>query len=74
MKTNMLEYSKIILTKVSFCEFLFEKELKKAITMLPSIERFYLQLWCITKFGAIYGRLINKCFKRTLLLEQQAVC
>lgn len=72
MKTSMLEYSKIILTKVSFCEFLFEKELKKAIAMLPGQERFYLQLWCNTEFGGIYSRLINNCFKRRALLQQQA--
>jgi hypothetical protein len=68
MKTSMLEYSKIILTKVSFCERLFEKELKKAILILSDKERFYLQLWCNTEFGATYCRLINKCFKRRFLL------
>jgi hypothetical protein len=70
MKTSMLEYSKIILNKVSFCEMLFEKELKKAIQMLSDHDRFYLQLWCNTQFGSAYGRRINRCFKKRLLLDQ----
>lgn len=69
MKTSMLEYSKIILKKVSFCERLFEKELLKAILMLSGKDRFYLKLWCNTNYGATYGRRINICFKKKLLLN-----
>jgi limonene-1,2-epoxide hydrolase len=71
MKTSVLEYSKIILTKVSFCEALFEKELKKAVRMLSDKDRFYLQLWCNTHFSATFGRSINKCFKSRFLLHSR---
>lgn len=58
----MLNYAKIILQKVSFDMFLFEKELKKAISWLASNEIDELKHWSLSKFGDVYGTLIQKCF------------
>jgi hypothetical protein len=69
MQTTMLEYSKTILKKVSFCDVLFEKELRKAIRWLIEREKLQLQVWCKQHFGARYSRIINKCFTRRLLIR-----
>lgn len=59
----MLEYFKMILSKVSFNEFLFEKELKKAIKSLVNEEVEKLKNWCYDKFGHIYSATLNRHFK-----------
>ncbi|MGB3467007.1 MAG: hypothetical protein WBA74_17130 [Cyclobacteriaceae bacterium] len=59
----MLEYFKMILSKVSFNEFLFEKELKKAIKSLVSEEVVKLKNWCYEKFGDTYSVTLNKHFQ-----------
>ncbi|CAN5131188.1 hypothetical protein BH23BAC1_BH23BAC1_00090 [soil metagenome] len=58
----MLEYVKIILSKVSFHKDLFEKELKKAISMLIPDEIMELKSWCYAKFGESYLIILNRCF------------
>ena len=58
----MLEYFKIILSKVSFSKYLFEKELRKAIKILIEEELKELQRWCYRKFGDIYQSIIQRCF------------
>lgn len=58
----MLNYVKTILSKVSFDKALFEKELRKAISMLVPIEVSELKKWCIEKFGNQYRRIISTCF------------
>lgn len=61
----MLEYFKTILAKVSFDKRLFEKELRKAIKSLVKDELQELKNWCYTKFGHIYGPIIEKQFVLT---------
>jgi len=58
----MLEYFKLILSKVSFNEFLFEKELKKAIHSLVEDEVIKLKSWCYDQFGEVYHIVLNKHF------------
>lgn len=58
----MLEYFKLILSKVSFDKKLFEKELLKAIKSLIPEELKELRKWCYAKFGDIYQPILNKCF------------
>ena len=58
----MLEYFKTILSKVSFDKRLFEKELRKAVKSLISDELEELKKWCYTKFGHMYGPIIDKQF------------
>jgi hypothetical protein len=47
----MLEYSKLILEKVSFDRRLFEKEFRKALRQLVGTDRAELQKWAASKFG-----------------------
>ncbi len=58
----MLEYIKIILSKVSFHKELFEKELKKAISQLIPDEVLELKSWCYAKFGEAYNAIFSRCF------------
>lgn len=51
---TVLEYSKMILEKVSFDETLFRKELLKAIKSLLTEEISELRKWCIEKFGYLF--------------------
>ncbi|PWJ36146.1 hypothetical protein [Sediminitomix flava] len=46
----MLEYSKMILEKVAFDKTLFEKELRKAMTILPKDDKEELKRWCKQNF------------------------
>lgn len=54
MALSMLEYTKMILEKVSFDRKLFEKELLKAIRYLIDPELRELERWCMEKFGFQY--------------------
>ncbi|MEO5569806.1 MAG: hypothetical protein ABIT08_02895 [Bacteroidia bacterium] len=60
----MLEYTKQILTKVSFDRVLFRKELKKAMKWLKSEERGILMVWCLATFGNTYSDVITEVFKK----------
>ncbi len=59
----MYEYTKEILTKVSFDRALFKKELKKSIRWLKREEKNLLKLWCIATFGTLYLDVITEVFK-----------
>jgi hypothetical protein len=50
MATSMLEYSKLILEKVSFDSHLFQKELLKAVKVLKADETEEILLWCVNCF------------------------
>lgn len=58
----MLEYFKIILSKVSFDKKLFERELRKAIKSLVNNELDELKKWCYAHFGKVYGPIIDRQF------------
>lgn len=58
----MLNYVKLILSKVSFDKNLFEKELKKAIALLIPNEIIELKTWCMEMFGHLYRTIIHRCF------------
>jgi hypothetical protein len=51
---KMLEYSKNILTKMSFDRLLFKKELSKAYQYLMEEEIEELVSWVMAKFGPKY--------------------
>lgn len=59
----MLEYVKLILQKVSFDRFLFEKELRKAFTYLRPEEVESLRDWCYQHYVHQYASVLNNCFK-----------
>ncbi len=58
----MLEYFKTILSKVSFNESIFEKELNKAVQSLVEDEVIKLKSWCYDQFGEIHHIILNKQF------------
>ncbi|HOX82108.1 MAG TPA: hypothetical protein PLJ60_16055 [Chryseolinea sp.] len=58
----MLNYVKLVLTKVSFSSALFEKELRKAIKLLIAEELSDLRQWCYTKFGNQHEAILQRCF------------
>lgn len=61
---TMLAYVKLILEKVSFDKSLFEKELKKGMSLLLPEEVKELKSWCYAQFGSIYQSVLNKIFKK----------
>ncbi|WP_316932341.1 hypothetical protein [Hymenobacter terrenus] len=58
----MLDYVKLILTKVSFNKALFEKELRKALKMLLPTEVPDFRAWCYQQFARIYRRVLKRVF------------
>jgi hypothetical protein len=59
----MIEYFKLILTKVSFEPTVFEKELKKAISSgLPIEELKEFKRWCYRTYGSTHLYILDKCF------------
>jgi len=54
MAKNMLEYSKELLSKVSFDVKLFKKELAKAYQHLLEDEVEELKMWVLNNFGSQY--------------------
>jgi hypothetical protein len=60
--SGMLDYCKVILTRVSFDLQLFEKELKKAIRMLVGNEVLELRQWCYSTFNGQFSSVLNNCF------------
>ncbi len=59
----MFEYTKQILTKVSFDKNLFRKELIKALRLLKKEERLLLKVWCVASF-ATYSDVIVDVFRK----------
>jgi hypothetical protein len=59
----MFEYTKQILTKVSFDKNLFRKELTKAMRMLKRSDRRLLKIWCFATFTA-YSDIILDVFRK----------
>ena len=58
----MLDYVKLILSKVSFDAILFEKELRKAIDALVKHEVEELRDWCYNKFYDTHSSILNRYF------------
>ena len=58
----MLNYVKIILTKVSFDKTLFEKELSKAVEKLAFNDLVELKTWCYSNFSETYADILEKLF------------
>ncbi|MBS9523675.1 hypothetical protein KIH41_12965 [Litoribacter ruber] len=58
----MIEYVKTILLKVSFDKKLFEKELKKGLSLLVPSEVQEFKTWCYGTFSNLYGPVLNKHF------------
>lgn len=63
----MLEYTKIILQKVSFSPALFGKELKKSLKWLRQDDIPALRSWCYQTFGDIYDDILRDTFQGSSL-------
>lgn len=61
-KISPINYSKMILKKVSFSPSLFERELKKAIEQCQGQHLEQLKRWCIKKFWGSYAEIIRGYF------------
>ena len=59
----MLEYVKLILSKVSFDKTLFEKELIKSLKTLKRDELIQLKQWCYEKFTDMHLLIVNRAFQ-----------
>lgn len=59
---TMIEYSKIILPKVSFSRHLFKKELNKCIKWMEPDEIPELYKWCYESFGDMYPEILEEAF------------
>jgi hypothetical protein len=57
-KRSMLDYSKIILSKISFDRTLFKKEYRKAVKYLNADERIQLKSWVRSEWE-MHFRLID---------------
>lgn len=60
---DLLEYSKLILGRVSFSPELFKHELKKSIRALKANEISSLRVWCIMEFGKEYPKILVDSFQ-----------
>ena len=59
----MFEYTKQILTKVSFDRNLFRKELIKSLRILKRDERKLLKIWCVATF-TVYSDVVLDAFRK----------
>ncbi len=59
----MLEYSKMILEKVSFDNYIFEKELSKAVKRISTDEISSLEAWINDNFSDRYPQVIDRIFR-----------
>ena len=60
--SGMLEFSKRVLSKVSFDRHLFAKELRKCLKYLNVEELRMLRDWCLGRYGSRYGDVIDETF------------
>ncbi|WP_428656243.1 hypothetical protein [Runella sp.] len=60
---SMLEYTEMILEKVSFQKELFRHELEKAITVLSISERAELKNYCYERFAQDHYQCLCQCFR-----------
>jgi len=60
---DLLEYSKLILERVSFSPELFQKELQESIDVLKPQEIISLRTWCISEFGKKYPDVMVNAFQ-----------
>lgn len=64
--TDVIEYNKLILSKVSFSGELFERELYKALQSMVPQNRFLLLEWCNQSFSNIHYKVIRKFVPKNL--------
>jgi hypothetical protein len=55
----MLEFTKKILSKVSFDKYLFRKELSKSVRWLSKKEVITLKIWALTTFSQYKNTILE---------------
>lgn len=60
---NILEYSKLILSRVSYYPEIFKRELQKSIDSLDNEDNCILRIWCIKEFGKDYPEIQIESFQ-----------
>lgn len=70
-RNKMLEYTKMILEKVSFDDELFKKEVKKSKMFLQLQEQQILKKWLVVKFGKQHGDFLEEVFS---LQKEKCFC
>ena len=55
----MLEFTKKILSKVSFDKYLFKKELSKSVRWLSKKEVVTLKIWALTTFSQYKNTILE---------------
>ena len=60
---DLLNYAKLILSKVSFDESLFRREIRKFLSELKGQECSLLRQWCVQEFGTVHGQLLQEEFQ-----------
>jgi hypothetical protein len=60
--TNMLEFCKKVLLRVSHNRESFARELGKAVRSLKPIEIKQLKAWCRVQFAPAYSDIIHRAF------------
>lgn len=58
----MIQYFKLVLEKVSFDRYLFEKELKKALLTVVPTDFIELRNWCYENFSNKHVAILNRHF------------
>ena len=55
----MLEFSKKILSKVSFDKILFKKELRKSVNWMNKKDIIHLKIWTLTTFSQYRNTILE---------------
>ena len=55
----MLEFSKKILSKVSFDKILFKKELRKSVSWMSKKDIIHLKVWTLTTFSQYKNTILE---------------
>jgi hypothetical protein len=58
----MIDFVKVILSKVSFDRQLFYKELVKGLKLIPNEEIIEFKKWCYAKYYRQFPDLLNRVF------------
>lgn len=63
----MFEMYKYVLDKVSFDQFLFRKELEKAMTKIKPNEQLLFKIWCLNTFNQKHKEVLTEVFDSELM-------
>lgn len=63
----MFEMYKYVLDKVSFDQFLFRKELEKAMTNIKPNEQLLFKKWCLNTFDQKHKEVLTDVFDDELM-------